>query len=122
MQSCKLSEAECKACGKKLVFRNEKRTDVNIATHLVRDVYSGYFDVAILVSGDTDLVPAVEAVKGAKHRIVVAFPPGRDNDDMKDAAGGAAFKIIEGQFKRAQFPSRVEVVPGVWAERPPKWS
>jgi len=120
-KSCRLAEAECKACGQKLVFRNEKRTDVNIATHLVRDACEGNFEVAILVSGDTDLVPAVEVVKEKKCRIVVGFPPDRATNDMKDAAGGAAFKITEGQLKRSQFPRRVEIAPGIWVERPTKW-
>ena len=120
-KSCGTGETECRACGQKLTFRNEKRTDVNIATHLVRDACEGNFDVAILISGDTDLVPAVEVVKEKKCRIVIGFPPDRDTDDMKDAAGGAAFKITEGQFKKAQFPYRVEIAPGNWVERPPVW-
>ncbi|MEA2236973.1 MAG: hypothetical protein QOC81_1697 [Thermoanaerobaculia bacterium] len=94
---------------------------MNIATHLVRDACEGNFEVAVLVRGDTDLVPAVEVVKEKKCRIVVGFPPNRDTNDMKDAAGGAAFKITEGQFKRSQFPRRVEITPGIWVDRPAKW-
>ena len=62
-----------------------------------------------------------EVVKEKKCRIVVGFPPDRDTNDMKDAAGGAAFKITEGQLKRSQFSRRVEIKPGIWVERPAKW-
>lgn len=118
--ACGASEAECRACGEKLRFRNEKRTDVNIATHLVRDACSGAFEVAILVGGDTDLLAAVE-VATSMRRMIVGFPPGRENDAMKQAASGS-FRFTEGQFKNAQFPRRVEVATNVWVERPNKWS
>lgn len=117
--SCGAREAECRACGAKLRFRNEKMTDVNIATHLVRDACAGSFDVAVLVGGDTDLLAAVEAARSMR-RIVIGFPPERENDDMKHAASGW-FRITEGQFKKAQFPDVVTVAPGVTVTRPLTW-
>jgi uncharacterized LabA/DUF88 family protein len=118
-RTCGVDAASCKDCGAKLAFRNEKRTDVNIATHLVRDACVGAFDVAVLVGGDTDLIAAVEVAKGLR-RIVVAFPPKRANDDMKRAASGF-FSLNEGHLKKSQFPNRVEVAPGFWVDRPDKW-
>lgn len=50
----------------------EKAVDVKLATDLIRlkDIY----DVAVIVSGDQDYVPAVEAIKDAGKRVVgVAF-------------------------------------------------
>jgi len=117
--SCRVEQAECRACGAKMRFRNEKMTDVNIATHLVRDACSGTFDVAVLVGGDTDLLAAVEAAKSLR-RIVIAFPPERENDDMKHAASGW-FRLSEGKFKNAQFPEVVTVAPGVTVTRPASW-
>jgi uncharacterized LabA/DUF88 family protein len=119
-KSCGIKEAICRDCGEKLSFRNEKRTDVNIATHLVRDACENRFDVAILVGGDTDLIAAVEVVKSLR-RIVVAFPPNRTNDEMRRAASGS-FVLTEAKFKNAQFLNdRVEVASGIWVERPIKW-
>jgi len=118
--SCGAAEAECRSCGSKLIFKNEKMTDVNIATHLVGDAHNNAFDVAILVGGDTDLVPAVEAVVSLKKRMIVAFPPNRQNNEMSDAATGS-FILTEGKFKNAQFPSRVEVAPKIYVDRPDKW-
>lgn len=117
---CGVDEAECRACGEKLMFRNEKRTDVNIATHLVRDACREAFDVAILVGGDTDLVAPVEFVTSLKKRMVVAFPPKRENDEMRRAATGS-FVLTEKKFKEAQFPEVVTVAPGATVTRPAKW-
>ena len=41
----------------------EKKTDVNIALHIYRDLLKGNCEQAILVSNDSDLVPALEAVQ-----------------------------------------------------------
>lgn len=40
----------------------EKGVDVKIATDMVAMAYSGGYDVAILVSGDSDLAPAVRTL------------------------------------------------------------
>ena len=41
----------------------EKRSDVNIAIQMLDDAYSGRADRMIVVSGDSDLVPAIHLVK-----------------------------------------------------------
>ena len=47
------------------IFRTaeEKRTDVNIAVQMVDDAYQNACDQFVLISGDSDLVPAIHTVK-----------------------------------------------------------
>jgi uncharacterized LabA/DUF88 family protein len=53
----------------------EKRTDVWLAAEMVAQAHLNTFDVAILVTADTDLVPAVEHVKMADKGVeLVVFP------------------------------------------------
>ncbi len=52
----------CKRCGNIWPSYNEKMTDVNIATQMLVDVYKNAFDMAMLVSGDSDLVPPIKAI------------------------------------------------------------
>jgi len=40
----------------------EKRTDVNIALHMLDDMYQGNCERLVLISGDSDLVPAIDLV------------------------------------------------------------
>lgn len=49
----------------KLVYKTyeEKRTDVNIAVKIVEDAFLGEYDRAIIMSWDSDIVPAIETVK-----------------------------------------------------------
>ncbi|HPW56138.1 MAG: NYN domain-containing protein [Thermoanaerobaculaceae bacterium] len=55
----------------------EKGVDVKIATDLVAMAYAGKYDVAILVSGDSDLVPAVREVRFLGRVVENAMPSGR---------------------------------------------
>ena len=52
----------CKRCGNIWPSYNEKMTDVNIATQMLVDAYKNAFDMAMLVSGDSDLVPPIKAI------------------------------------------------------------
>jgi 6-hydroxy-3-succinoylpyridine 3-monooxygenase len=54
----------------------EKRTDVNIAVYMLDDAYQDACDNFVLVSGDSDLVPAVKMIRYRfpKKRIIVYVP------------------------------------------------
>ncbi len=53
---------------------HEKGVDVQIATHLVAMAYRDEYDVAILVSGDADLAPAVREVRRLGRIVENAMP------------------------------------------------
>jgi len=60
-------------------LREEKQTDVNIAVHLLLDAHEECYDNAIVITGDTDLIQAIDAVcnRASFHRPVdVWIPPG----------------------------------------------
>ena len=54
----------------------EKQTDINIAVQLLEDAFNENFDIAFLSSADSDLAPAVKAVKRNRpEKIVIVVPP-----------------------------------------------
>ena len=66
-------------CGLKSHEPEEKETDVALGTEIVADAFLDRFDTAIIVTGDTDVLPAFRLVREhfpAKW-IVAAFPPER---------------------------------------------
>ena len=73
-------EKRCQKCGHYAYHPQEKKTDVNIATQLICDAFHDRFDTAIIISGDADLVPPIEAVKELfpKKRIVARDCPEHD--------------------------------------------
>jgi uncharacterized LabA/DUF88 family protein len=64
----------------------EKGIDVMIATDLLYFAWRGFYDVAILVSGDADFAYAVQAVKNmGKHVEVAYFESGASKDLLEVA-------------------------------------
>ena len=64
----------------------EKRVDVSIAVDMVTMAYEGMYDVAYLLSADSDLVPAVEAVRSRGKKVFAASPAfGHELEKVVDA-------------------------------------
>lgn len=113
---------KCNNCGATWSKFEEKMTDVNIATELLVDAFANRFDVALLISADSDLVPPVRAVLRLfpHKRVNVAFPPERHSKELKDSASGQ-FVITRGYLKKSQFPDEVPTKSGFVLKRPEKW-
>ena len=62
----------CPSCGLDYEYTTEKRVDTRLVAELIQYAANGAFDAAVLVSGDDDFVPAVEAVNALGKRVWVA--------------------------------------------------
>lgn len=115
-------EVRCRKCGSGWLNYSEKMTDVNIATELLTDAFHNRFDTAILVSGDSDLVGPVVAVRRllAAKRVIVAFPPGRFSDALGKVAS-ASFHIGRAKLAASQMADRVTKPDGFVLNRPASW-
>lgn len=60
----------CKSCGSKDYRYQEKGVDVGVAVSIVEDALKDQVDRIILVSSDTDLIPAVLCAKRASKEVV----------------------------------------------------
>lgn len=69
-------------------YHEEKESDVNIAIHIVRDACNKSCDKAILLSGDSDLVPAIKMAKqeNTNLKIGVVIPANVKASNLKAAA------------------------------------
>ena len=116
-------EMRCFQCGATYTRHEEKMTDVNIACQILIDAMDGRFDAALLVSGDSDLVPPVRIVRERwpAKRIVALFPPNRYSDALKNAVHGYTW-LGEEKLRQSLLPEHVEVIPGKVLHRPPNWS
>ncbi|MEJ7830379.1 MAG: NYN domain-containing protein [Segetibacter sp.] len=113
---------ECRRCGNTYPYANEKMTDVNIATELLTDAFRDQYDTALLITGDSDLVPPIKAVHNnfKNKRVLVGFPPNRFNLNVKNAARGS-FMIGRKKLKDAQFPLEIAKLNGFLLKRPETW-
>jgi uncharacterized LabA/DUF88 family protein len=113
----------CRTCGAQWRSYEEKETDVAIAVALLEDGVSGRFDTALVVSADSDLCPAVQALRRVRPstRVVAAFPPKRHSDALRRTCHGT-LHIGEAELRRAQLPERVIASDGRTYKRPTYWS
>ena len=70
-----------------VIQASEKGSDANLATHLLVDAHLGAFDVAAVLSNDTDLVAPIRAVRRIFSKPVdLLCPCARPSQALKDAA------------------------------------
>jgi uncharacterized LabA/DUF88 family protein len=112
----------CRKCKHTWNTHEEKMTDVNISVGLLVHAMNDRYDTALLISGDTDLVPPMNAVHTyfPNKRVVVAFPPNRINKDVRKASKGS-FVIGRKKLVDNQFNDEVTLSNGTAIKIPNDW-
>lgn len=113
---------QCRRCNHAWTSYEEKMTDSAIAAHLVADAFLDAFDTALLVGGDTDIVPAIKMVRRhfPEKRIEAWFPPRRKNQEVADTCHDSG-SINGAHLGRALMPSPIDGPSGVSIECPIEW-
>jgi uncharacterized LabA/DUF88 family protein len=88
-RNCHAFPIVCKNCGTPLVVKEEKSVDVQLAMTMVTRCMSNDYDVLYLASCDSDLVPAINFVKGYGKQVFLLLPL-----NAKGYAVGAACNTI----------------------------
>ena len=112
----------CHQCGAAWRTYEEKETDVSIAVAVVEDAATDLFDVALLVSADSDLCPAIRAVRriDPEKKVIAAFPPRRRSDELRRVAD-VAFTIGDANIRSSLLPDSVRGPAGRVFTRPRSW-
>lgn len=113
----------CKFCNRSWQSNEEKMTDVGIATELLVDAIDDKFDTAILVSGDSDLVPPMRVIRNRlkSKSLIAAFPPNRYSNELAKIVNGV-MHINENVLRRSQLPNTLTRADGYLLRRPIEWS
>ena len=98
----------------------EKGSDVNLASHLLRDAFLKQFEVAVLISNDSDLAERVRIVAEE-----LKFPVGIINPHQyhsKELQRYARFvkRIRQGHLLASQFPATIQDAKGSFS-KPVGW-
>jgi uncharacterized LabA/DUF88 family protein len=112
----------CDVCGKNYKTHEEKQTDVNIAIKLFEQAKSDTYDNAVILSGDSDQVPAIRATKAnfPSKRICVLVPPGRHTKLLQQEADLYS-KIKPQQLASALLPDEITLTNGKQIRCPLEW-
>lgn len=116
---------ECRAaCYKEFPVNEEKQTDVNIATAML-DMADQY-DKLILVTADSDQVPALKLIKKLhpEKRLAVLAPIGRKSKELSGVCH-ETLKMLEQHLIDCQLPDQIPIIRnGVQHcvfQKPPNW-
>jgi uncharacterized LabA/DUF88 family protein len=120
--------SECRNCNEAtngrvhVVKLEEKRTDVNIATDMLYDVFTGDIDAVALISGDSDFIAPLELIRRKFGKQVLVFDPHERFSDICYHASYYAH-IPRDLPAKCQLP---EVIPvgsnGRTIHRPEAWA
>jgi len=123
-------ECRVRACGfsgeRRFPTWEEKRTDVSIAIQMVDDAYQNACDTLVVVSGDSDLVPAIHTVKNRfPEKTIVVYVPARDSSrgaatEMRGASDRNA-TLPMALLGKCHFPAEIRDGVGGTIQKPDSW-
>ena len=113
----------CRAVCKRTYWTHEeKQTDVNIAIKLLELAVKDEYDTAVLVTGDSDMVPSVKAVKRLypDKQVHVLIPPSSRAKALMQACHTHR-TIKKSHLANSQLPNPVRLSNGKDLTCPPAW-
>ena len=121
---------KCKAsCREEYEVPEEKKTDVGIAVRMMSDAIDGAMDRIVLVSGDSDLEPALKWIRARYPtiEITVYVPEDEQDQGMRRNDSFRHLGITAGilptkNILAFQFPDSIPMGNGRSLRRPPEWA
>ena len=113
---------KCTLCKREFVKHEEKETDVAIASKLMEVLGKKECETVVLVTGDTDIVPAIKTANSLfpGNLVLCAFPFGRKNKELQQIAP-RSFKIRLKSYVNNPFPNPVVLANGAEIYKPASW-
>jgi hypothetical protein len=106
----------------RVIKTEEKGSDVNIATHLLMDGFRNDYELAIVVSNDSDLLMPIQVVMNELKKPVGILMPARQGHPSQVLSAQATFvkQIRERVLAKCLFPAAMQDVSGPF-NKPVAW-
>lgn len=103
----------------KVAITEEKGSDVNLASHLINDGWKNLYDVAVVVSNDSDLIEPIRIVKEElKKTIGIICPHDKLAEKITIIPPSFVKHISSTLLRKSQFPA---VLPKTSIKKPDSW-
>lgn len=103
-----------------VIKSEEKGSDVNLACHLLNDAYLNRYDVAVVVSNDSDLLCPIRMVKEHLGKKIALLNPHKKPSNVLVKNADFIKRIRKGALATCQFPDELSDNNGVF-RRPKEW-
>jgi hypothetical protein len=100
---------------------DEKGSDVNLATQLLIDSFKNNYEVAVVITNDTDLVEPIRFATQEMKKIVGLLTPVPKPANTLTAVSSFTRHIREQHLAAAQFPNPLTLKNGKVQAKPPSW-
>lgn len=104
-----------------IIKTEEKGSDVNLATHLINDAHLDRFDVAIVISNDSDLLLPIKIVKNELGKVVGILNPQKKASRVLASNSTFIKQIRPGPLAASQFPDKITDNSGNVITKPTTW-
>jgi uncharacterized LabA/DUF88 family protein len=104
----------------KVIKTEEKGSDVNLALHLLSDGYKNAYEVAVIVSNDSDLLQPIQFVKHELGKQIGILNPQKHPSKVLIANADFVKNIRHGALSECQFPETMKDADGVF-QKPSLW-
>ncbi len=105
----------------KVIKVEEKGSDVNLASHLLLDAFQGNFDVAAVLSNDSDLVEPIRIVTQILGKPVGLLPVSNPTPSLSQVASFTR-RISVSDLTASQFPDPIAGSDGTAFNKPSSWA
>ena len=103
--SCHDTVKRCPACGNDMRGTEEKGVDVRIATDMIMLAWVDSYDVAVLVSSDSDFIPVAEFLQTKGKKVIHAQVPPRAANLSAKCWGSFDLVKLRDKFRLVQKPA-----------------
>ena len=104
----------------RVVKTEEKGSDVNIASHMLRDGFRGAYEAAVLVTNDSDLIEPIRIVREELGLLVGILNPQKRASVLLRHHASFMKPIRSGVVAVSQFPVEIHDQKGVF-RKPAQW-
>jgi uncharacterized LabA/DUF88 family protein len=113
----------CSNCKTIVTKHEEKETDVAIAVKIIELFHIDSCDIQVIISGDTDLAPAVRTslTLFKSKQVCFAFPFNRKMKELSKLSTLASFSISAANYQNHLLPDPYILNDGQKISKPSKW-
>lgn len=104
----------------KVIKTEEKGSDVNLALHLLSDGHKNAYDVAVIVSNDSDLLLPIQFVKQELGKSIGILNPQKHPSKVLIANADFVKNIRKGVLSKCRFPKMMMDADGKF-KKPASW-
>lgn len=118
----RMKDIKCRICHQWYKNHEEKQTDVNITIKLFQTATMDVWDSAPIISGDSDLIPAIEAVKKTfpAKQVGIVIPIGRRAEELKQITDFRR-RVKPKHLESCQFDDEITIDHNIVLKRPETW-